>query len=225
MPDEDSRYKSKYKLRYRWKSGLHTNAATWKWWRPASCLWPSHSSDQDTYIHCPVKMVNTNIFKVKCLYLGFLCLSYKPYNHPEKNRRYIGHLTYTAMSQLSLVIFDMCIHYVCCKAPTYLHEELPLVCHPILFLPLGFNFSLLSLKVKWIPLHLQSKFDKSESRFPLEKMILHLYKPRWVVHHIILLLVVSYHCWYDNWRGAELPPLCGRHGTLTGCAWDLRHWF
>ena len=58
-----------------------------------------------------------------------------------------------------------------------------------------------SFKVKWIPLHLQSKFDKSESRFPLEKMILHLYKPWWAVHHIIVLLVVSYHCWYDNWRG------------------------
>ena len=62
------------------QTGLYTNAAIWKWWRPASCLWPSHSSDQDTYIHWPVKMVNTNIFKVKCLYLGLLCLSYKPWH-------------------------------------------------------------------------------------------------------------------------------------------------
>ena len=108
---------------------------------------------------------------------------------------------YSNESALSCDLWYMCIHYVCCKAPTHLHEELPLVCHPILFLPLGFNFSLFSFKVKWIPLHLQSKFDKSESRFPLEKMILHLYKPWWAVHHIIVLLVVSYHCWSDNWRG------------------------
>ena len=67
---------------------------------------------------------------------------------------------YSNESALSCDLWYMCIHYVCCKAPTHLHEELPLVCHPILFLPLGFNFSLLSLKVKRIPLHLESKFDK-----------------------------------------------------------------
>ena len=137
-------------------------------------------------------MVNINIFKVKCLYLGFLCLSYKPYNHPE-NRRDIGHLTYTAMSQLSLVIFDICAFIMFAAKPRHIcMRNCPWCATQSCFYPLASTFHFCHSKSNEYLSICNLNLTKVKADFLCK--ILHLYKPWWVVHQstaggIISLLV------------------------------------
>ena len=142
-------------------------------------------------------MANTNIFNVKCLYLGFLCLSYKPYNHLEKNRRYIGHLTYTAMSQLSLVIFDICAFIMFAAKPRHIcMRNCPWCATQSCFYPLASTFHFFHSKSNEYLSICNLNLTKVKADFLWRKLYcIYTSHGGW---YIKVLLVVSYHCWYDN---------------------------